>query len=57
MSDGVSMLLILSGFGIAGLLFMIWMDLVQVNAKLDELRRLFRREQDRREEGDEWKDV
>jgi flagellar biosynthesis/type III secretory pathway M-ring protein FliF/YscJ len=38
------------GFAIVVLLFWIWMELVQI-------RRLYRQDQDRREEGDEWKDA
>jgi hypothetical protein len=38
------------GFFIVCLLFQIWIELVQI-------RRLYRQDQDRREEGDEWKDA
>jgi hypothetical protein len=57
MSEGMKMLLVLIGISTAGVLFLIWMQLAQINYKLDEFRRLYRQDQDRREEGDEWKDA
>jgi hypothetical protein len=53
MSDGIRMLFVLIGISTAGVLFLIWMQLAQINFKLDEFRRLYRQDQDRREEGDE----
>jgi hypothetical protein len=41
------------GFAIACFLFMIWMAIMDLGVKIDEVRRL----SNRREEGDEWKDA